>query len=356
MDYKIGQEVFFIDTSYMHQHWHSLCIKHGKIIMDTSMGIDTIEDDEGFEYYDVLNSNVFLDYESALAEFQKKYNEQKRICSMTDLEWSIYEIEKVLNRWKNNYDVPDSLYNEVKQWLLSDPHVEDIEVRLIFGAIQYRYDPCVYGESQDVHRFRPLKMKYWPRRHPINIDCLGWKNGWQTVPMLKEDIREEYFSPIKNSVHKWDEDQFKRYDKTRGSMRHIQGVEAYIYQMYGAYDIHRYYTPLGFTVYVSEDGKILCGNMDAKMSGKMYNISLINMYGRTALNVIRISSNYVYGWTNKDGGNGYVISTRCKNLDTDTITKIFDNPEFRFDDLSTKFMNFCKSVFESDKTNYFCVL
>ena len=80
-----------------------------------------------------------ITYEEAKKEVEDNIAEFHRQASLSDYDWSVEQIDKTLNLWKR---LSDSSENEVKQyrdWVLGMSNVEDIEVRLFGGNIQWKY-------------------------------------------------------------------------------------------------------------------------------------------------------------------------------------------------------------------------
>lgn len=64
--------------------------------------------------------------------------ELKRQAELSDRDWSIDQIDKTLNRWAKIYNKED-LKEKVREELLSLDEVEDVEVRIYMGDIQWKY-------------------------------------------------------------------------------------------------------------------------------------------------------------------------------------------------------------------------
>ena len=82
---------------------------------------------------------MYFTYEEAKKEVEDNIAEFHRQANLSDYDWSVEQIDKTLNLWKR---LSDSSENEVKQyrdWLLGMSNVEDIEVRLFGGNIQWKY-------------------------------------------------------------------------------------------------------------------------------------------------------------------------------------------------------------------------
>ena len=91
------------------------------------------------DHASVRPDKVYFTYEEAKKEVDENIAEFYRQASLSDYDWSVEQIDKTLNLWKG---FSGSSENEVKQyrdWLLDMSNVEDIEVRLFGGNIQWKY-------------------------------------------------------------------------------------------------------------------------------------------------------------------------------------------------------------------------
>ena len=91
------------------------------------------------DHISVRSDKVYFTYEEAKKEVEDNIAEFHRQASLSDYDWSVEQIDKTLNLWKG---ISGSSENEVKQyrdWLLDMSNVEDIEVRLFGGNIQWKY-------------------------------------------------------------------------------------------------------------------------------------------------------------------------------------------------------------------------
>ena len=79
---------------------------------------------------------LYLSYEEAQQEVDKNIAEFIRQSELSDYEWSVEQIDKTLNRCYGKTDIEKKQYRD---WLLEMDNVEDIEVRIIGGEIQWKY-------------------------------------------------------------------------------------------------------------------------------------------------------------------------------------------------------------------------
>ena len=80
---------------------------------------------------------------STYAEAKKIINdiraEWKRQAALSDREWSIEQIDKTLNHWQQVYRVSDEQKQKCRDWILELKDIENVEVKLSHGFIQWKY-------------------------------------------------------------------------------------------------------------------------------------------------------------------------------------------------------------------------
>ena len=82
---------------------------------------------------------VYFTYEEAKAEADEKTTEFMRQCSLTDYEWSVEQIEKDLQRYKKLPGITEDNISSIRNFLLFQNKVEDIETRIFNGDLQWKY-------------------------------------------------------------------------------------------------------------------------------------------------------------------------------------------------------------------------
>lgn len=88
----------------------------------------------------VTSDKVYFTYEEAKKEVEDYLAELKRQSQLSDYDWSVEEIDKILNRWSCNYGIPEDTKNNYREWLLELDNIEDLVVRIDGGEIQWKYD------------------------------------------------------------------------------------------------------------------------------------------------------------------------------------------------------------------------
>lgn len=98
------------------------------------------------EYYNWVYAWSSIDWRKAhhtYAEAQKEiddyYAELKRQSELTDLEWSIEQIDHALDHWESSYHIEGNLKQKYRDWIMQRDNLEDIEVRSYMGDIQWKY-------------------------------------------------------------------------------------------------------------------------------------------------------------------------------------------------------------------------
>lgn len=101
---------------------------------------------ENYNFGNYYNPDyVFLQFDEIYHSYEEVYNivdnyfkELKRQSELSDYDWSIEQIDKTLNHWGKIYNKKDLIEMYMNK-LLSLDRVEDIEVRIFMGNIQWKY-------------------------------------------------------------------------------------------------------------------------------------------------------------------------------------------------------------------------
>ena len=93
----------------------------------------------GIDCISVKPDKVYETYEEALKEKNEYEAEFRRIQSLSDLDWSVEQIDNTLERWTGVYCVPDTIKNKYREFLLSLSDLENVEVRIFNKDIQWKY-------------------------------------------------------------------------------------------------------------------------------------------------------------------------------------------------------------------------
>ena len=82
---------------------------------------------------------VYLKYADAKKVVDDIRAEWKRQSALSDKEWSIEQIDKTLNHWQQVYKVTDEKKQTCRDWIMELKDIEDVEIRLSQGYIQWKY-------------------------------------------------------------------------------------------------------------------------------------------------------------------------------------------------------------------------
>lgn len=86
-------------------------------------------------FYEVYNT-----YEEAQAELDAILEENRRQAMLTDLEWSIEQIDHDLDRWAYLYSITPEAKKQVRDRLMGLDNLEDVVTRVAGGYIEWKYD------------------------------------------------------------------------------------------------------------------------------------------------------------------------------------------------------------------------
>lgn len=91
------------------------------------------------DYVSIRPDKVYFTYEEAEKEVNDNVNEFNRQANLSDYDWSVEQIDKTINNWKNYHDASDKEAEDYRNWLIAMENVEDIETRISGGQIQWKY-------------------------------------------------------------------------------------------------------------------------------------------------------------------------------------------------------------------------
>ena len=94
---------------------------------------------KGINRISVSPPKVYDNYQDAFNEKLKYEAEFQRVQNLTDLEWSIEQIDKILDRWSDLYHIPDKQKKSYRDFIMNLSDLEDVEVRMNVGNIQWKY-------------------------------------------------------------------------------------------------------------------------------------------------------------------------------------------------------------------------
>lgn len=98
-------------------------------------------------------NNIFTKYEHAQERIDAIEKEWKRQSELTDKEWNIENIDRKIDYWGYLFQKTKEEKEYLRNFLLSQPNVEDIEVRISggeVGAFQWKYEKKRRWSSVDI--------------------------------------------------------------------------------------------------------------------------------------------------------------------------------------------------------------
>lgn len=82
---------------------------------------------------------VYFTYQEAAEEVKSNILEFERQANLSDYDWQVEQIDKTLLHWKTIYGKTNEKVESYRNWILEMKNVEDIEVRIYMGEIQWKY-------------------------------------------------------------------------------------------------------------------------------------------------------------------------------------------------------------------------
>lgn len=117
---------------------------HGKIEDEiTKDGFRVVKEYPMWEHHidhtSVRPDRVYFTYWEAQREVDNCISEFYRQVEMSDYDWAVEQIDKTLDIWKGISGSSDKEKEQYRDWLLGMKNVEDIEVRIFGGNLQWKY-------------------------------------------------------------------------------------------------------------------------------------------------------------------------------------------------------------------------
>lgn len=82
---------------------------------------------------------VYQTYSEAKAVVDAEYAELDRQASLSYYDWSVEQIDRTLSRWAKLFDISPAIKDACRKRLLSFDNIEDLEVRIYAGNIEWKY-------------------------------------------------------------------------------------------------------------------------------------------------------------------------------------------------------------------------
>lgn len=90
-------------------------------------------------YISLRYDKVYTTYNEAKAALDEELAEFQRQSELSDYDWSLEQIDKELTRWATIYGVSSEEKQRYREWLLGLDNLEEVEVRVFDGQIQWKY-------------------------------------------------------------------------------------------------------------------------------------------------------------------------------------------------------------------------
>lgn len=95
------------------------------------------------KYHPTYLTVQFRDLCKTAEEVKAKYDEIEkefeRQAALSDVEWSIEQIDHTLDRWAGIYNIPNDTKQIYRDYILQFDKIEDVEVRIMSGHIEWKY-------------------------------------------------------------------------------------------------------------------------------------------------------------------------------------------------------------------------
>ena len=172
------------------------------------------------------------------------------------------------------------------------------------------------------------------------------ENCW--VNIKRNDIVEYCYGDV--PLRTYTEKDYTKYKKADGTLANILAVDAYIYSVYGDYDI--YDILCGKICIEKKHDNILYGEIKVKYNGNIYYININNMYGLKGLGIKCLHGGWVTGWCNVDDAGSSANKYHTKEMDKDMIEKILNHKSLKDYGISVKrFIDLAWEIYNSNSEN-----
>lgn len=84
-------------------------------------------------------TDLYSTYDEAQAVINDIYAEWKRQSELSDYEWSVEQIDKVLDKWSGIHHIDAETKNRYRDWILQLDKVENVEIRTSNGEVEWKY-------------------------------------------------------------------------------------------------------------------------------------------------------------------------------------------------------------------------
>lgn len=92
------------------------------------------------EYKSFIPCELFRTYEEAQKMIDIHQAKLKRQANLSDLEWSIEQIDKVIDRWAITYDISTEEKAKCRERIMCIDKLENVETKVSGGMVQWKYE------------------------------------------------------------------------------------------------------------------------------------------------------------------------------------------------------------------------
>lgn len=84
-------------------------------------------------------TELYSTYDEAQAVINDIHAEWKRQSELSEYEWSVEQIDKVLDKWSGIHHIDAETKNRYRDWILQLDKVENVEIRTVGETVEWRY-------------------------------------------------------------------------------------------------------------------------------------------------------------------------------------------------------------------------
>lgn len=180
-----------------------------------------------------------------------------------------------------------------------------------------------------------------------NTQILTQFPSWSNHP--SGDIQSVRYGDIPDT--QYNESSYIKYQAYSDQLQRICCAEAYIYSIYGTFDIYK--TIAGDIFIHTSTQQILHGTINIPYRNKPITCHLSFLYGRKMLSLLSLrTTGKVKGFCNKQGQGSPANHANTEELDTDTIKSILSNPMEDYGYAIQKFMQAARELYSEEPYNY----
>ncbi len=105
-----------------------------RIVRTYDFGLDKYPDSISID-----KRKLYKTYKEVSDVIDENYREMQRIANLSDYEWSVEQIDTVLDQWHKSLHKTDLEKEQCRNFILSQKNVEDIELRIFCGNLEWKF-------------------------------------------------------------------------------------------------------------------------------------------------------------------------------------------------------------------------